>query len=132
MAKASCQNHARPKLSKANGIIRYRISSERSQSSSRGRKPCDAVIFTPDHAIKHGKHKFAAFVPEGKDCDGLGFVVKLHNGSIDLALDGFACPNLAFKAALSNTKVTVIVSAPNKAECRPKLKALVVPAEPAE
>lgn len=132
MKKGPCQDHAHTKLSKANGIIRYRTSSERSQPGSRGRQPCDEVIFTPDHAIKHGKHKFAAFVPEGKDCAGLGFVVKLRNGSIHLALDGFACPKLAFKAALCNTKVTVIVSAPNKAACRPKLKALVVPAEPAE
>lgn len=132
MAKASCQNHARPKLSKANGIIRYRISSERSQSGRGGRKPCDAVIFTPDHAIKHGKHKFAAFVPAGKDCEGLGFVVKLHNGSIDLALDGFACPDWAFQAALSNTKVTVIVCRPSNLTCPPKLKELVVPAEPTE
>lgn len=107
----------------ANGTIRCRISGD-----------CDKVTFTPDHDhfIRHGKRRFVAFVPRGKHCRHFGFVVKLRNGSVDLALDEFSYPGLAVKAALCNTKVTVIVTPPNKAEHRPKLKALVVPAETAE
>ena len=108
------------RLCQANGTIRCRISGD-----------CDEVIFTPDHDhfIKHGKRHFVAFVPKGKHCRELGFVIKLRNGSIGLALDEFGCLDLAVKAALCHTKVTVMVSPP-KPKCGPKLKALVVPAEP--
>lgn len=137
---------------KANGIIRCRFSGESDC------QPCVAnVTFTPDQQIKHGKHRFVAFVPDFRQADvpnsqgsgdkrgspeetsgattgsrsrqRAGFVLKLCNGSIELA-PGKLDPCLLSQAALRNTKVTVVVSEPVGNE-RPKLKALVVPAEPA-
>ena len=108
---------------KANGVIRCRISARKS-----GCQPCvEEVVFTPDqdHLIKHGPHKFVAFIPEGKEH---GFVVKLCNDSIRLAAGVFSHSDSAVKAALHHTKVTVVVSNPND---KLKLETLIVPAEPA-
>lgn len=138
---------------KANGIIRCRFSGESDC------QPCVAnVAFTPDQQIKHGKHQFVAFVPDdfrqvdvpksqgsGDECGSAeetsgattgsrgrqraGFVLKLRNGSIELA-PGKLDPCLLSQAALHNTKVTVVVSEPVE-NGRLVLEALVVPAEPA-
>ena len=109
-------------MARANGTISCRI------SGKRGCQPrVDAVTFIPDQSIKHGKREFVAFVPEGaKAC---GFVAKLRNGRIDLRLGGLKRLDSLLQAALCNTKITVVVSPPPKGKSRPRLKALVVPAE---
>lgn len=126
-------------MGKANGTIRCRISVK-----SGCPHHVAGVTFTPDqaHLIEHGKRKFVAFIPDdvpkghGSDRvddksaeEHVGFVLHLCNGSLDLSSDGFrGCPHLLSRAALRNTKVTVVVPRPAEGKL-PELKALVVPAE---
>lgn len=123
------------KKAKANGTISCRISGACSGESA-SCQPCICeVTFTPDsdHSIKHGKHQFAAFVPE-KAKSEYGFVEKLCNGRIDVVAKGLCCPSLLSQVALLNTKVTVVVSRPCCDEDGTKLKLveLIVPAESAK
>ena len=106
-------------VAKANGTISCHISGACIRT----------VTFTPDsdHSIKHGQHQYVAFVREG---DEPGLVKKLCNGRIDLTNE-LCCPNLLSQVALHGKKVTVVISPHDSKGC-PKLKKLIVPAEPAK
>ena len=112
-----CQSAGDTSRAKANGVIHCRISGQ-----------CCCVTFTPDppHWIEHGQDQFVAFVPEGAK---YGFVAKLCNGRKKLVANGL-CPSLLSQVALSNTKVTVVVS--RLCDGGLKLEELIVPAEDAK